>query len=152
LKFKTALIIIITITGISSSIFIGIYVSINPVIRDDLSSLHNNTFISINQNKSKLNCSTQISSKLPNLTAEQEQLALTLVKNSKIFQENTVGMNFSLASIAPNYSFNPKTCSDFKINAVTVGFKLGNGSSLAIYEDGNITKITGVNIMHRIHD
>jgi hypothetical protein len=103
---------------------------------------------SINQQSA---CLAKILKSLPELSSVQQQGAKQLAEQSNSFLQHVGNSGYSLASIAPNYSFNPKTCSDFKINAVTVGFKLGNGSSLAIYEDGNITKITGVNIMHRIH-
>jgi hypothetical protein len=89
---------------------------------------------------------------LPALTPKEQQSAISLAEGSKAFQENTIGMNYTVFTVAPNYSFDSKTCSNVSINAVTVGFKLGNGSSLGIYEDGNISKVTGINIPHISHN
>lgn len=151
---KTLRLGILTGAGIVLLVCAGIYIIANPIIypiEPSLISSQAQVPASI-QSTQKLDCgSPKVVNGLPQLTPEQQQSAISLAVDSKIFRENTVGLNYTAVTVGPNYSFDPKTCSDFKINAVTVGFKLGNGSSLSIYEDGNITKTTGASIMHIIH-
>ncbi|MDE1845613.1 MAG: hypothetical protein KGI10_09870, partial [Thaumarchaeota archaeon] len=92
------------------------------------------------------NCLEQMLNNLPDLTASQQKVAIALAEKSVQFSRNTKNSGFTLVNVAPNYSFDPKTCSNVTINAVTVGFKLSNGSSLGIYEDGSISKVTGANV------
>ncbi|MGI0060275.1 MAG: hypothetical protein ACREBJ_10970 [Nitrosotalea sp.] len=140
-----------TITIISLIVLVGIYIILSPLFSNSLSS--NSIFSSpSNQMLNKTNCNDpKLLNILPTLTQEKQQTAITLAENSKIFQKNTIGLNYVVANVAPNYSFDPKTCSNITINAVTVGFKLSNGSSLGICEDGSISKVTGANIPRVIH-
>lgn len=145
---------IVTIVVITSLVSVGIYIMFNPIfhqnVTDSLAVINNST--SNDSHYQTSGCSSpQFLNALPTLTQEEQQSAISLAENSKVFQENTVGMNYTIFTVAPNYSFDSKTCSDVSINAVTVGFKLGNGSSFGVYEDGNISKITGVNIPHIVH-
>ncbi|MDE1843908.1 MAG: hypothetical protein KGI10_01105 [Thaumarchaeota archaeon] len=145
---------IVTIIGIASLVSVGIYMISNPIVHqtatDSLAVTNNSVPISSHYQTSGCG-SPQFFNTLPALTPEEQQSAISLAEGSKVFQEKTVGMNYTVFTVAPNYSFDSKTCSNVSINAVTVGFKLGNGSSLGIYEDGNISKVTGANIPHISH-
>jgi hypothetical protein len=138
--------------GILLVTLVGIYIILNPLISN--SFLTNNiSSSSTNQILNKTDCnSSKFFNTFPTLTFEKQQSAITLAKRSTIFQENIIGLNYTVVNVAPNYSFDPKTCSNVTINAVTVGFKLSNGSSLGIYEDESISKVTGDNISHVRHE
>jgi len=99
-------------------------------------------------------CKEQIlSGHIPELTSEQQQIAIKLAENSESFLKNVGNSGYTVISVGPNYSFDSKTCSNFVINGVGVYFKLSNGSSLDIFEDGKMSKVVEVKIPSHIrHD
>ena len=136
-----------TISGIILLVTAGMYILVNPIVHQTSASILGNDASTPAIDKSLH--SSCVSSKILKglqMTPMQQQSAIFLAEGSKIFQDYVNGQNYTLSSVGPSYAFDEKTCSNFTLNAVGVYFKLGNGSSLDVYEDGNISKITGARI------
>ncbi len=144
---KILYLLLIVPVGILSFVLIDTYKNWDYLDHENTTSVSTSNISNTLIVSKNLECDSQVTlNKLEKLTPEQNHSAISLAEKSDVFQRNVGDMNYTVISVGPNYSFDSKTCSNFVINGVGVYFKLSNGSSLDIFEDGKMSKVVEVKV------